>query len=241
MQVIYRITSPSDAVYIGQTSNLQARKANYKSNKDARQPLIHRSLKKYGFASHRFDVLHVFPEQVAQHVIDDYERYAIRMHRNMRGVRFLNATSGGNATGQRSRATVRALSRPDVQGENHPLAKLTAQKIKDIRKERVEGCTYRALAIKYGVDSALIGRIVKGRAWCHVVDDTPDEPRRSLAMFTPAQAEEIRTRYKNEQISHRALAAEYDTSHTVIGNIIRNRKYGIQPTPIFEASEERLK
>ncbi len=53
------------------------------------------------------------------------------------------------------------------QGEAHPLAKLTDEAVRVIRKSK-EG--QRALAEKYGVSQPTISNIKHKRAWSHVVD-----------------------------------------------------------------------
>ena len=49
---IYKITSPSGKIYIGQTNNFKRRKSWYKGLYTHEQPKIHNSLLKYGFDSH---------------------------------------------------------------------------------------------------------------------------------------------------------------------------------------------
>jgi hypothetical protein len=54
-------------------------------------------------------------------------------------------------------------------GEGHMQAKLTEDKVRSIRIEYATGNTsYRKLGNKYGVDKALIGRIIKRKLWKHV-------------------------------------------------------------------------
>lgn len=54
---IYRITSPSNKIYIGSTVNLQKRMGIYSGLHCNRQPRIFNSIKKYGFNNHRVDTL----------------------------------------------------------------------------------------------------------------------------------------------------------------------------------------
>lgn len=54
---IYRITSPSDKVYIGQSSNIKKRFEHYKCLLCKGQTLLYRSLKKYGFNSHTIEII----------------------------------------------------------------------------------------------------------------------------------------------------------------------------------------
>jgi len=54
---IYKITSPSDKVYIGQATNIEKRWIYYKRITCNNQPQLYNSLKKYGFESHIFEIL----------------------------------------------------------------------------------------------------------------------------------------------------------------------------------------
>lgn len=54
---IYKITSPSGRVYIGQTTNLKKRVATYKSTNAKGQTKLNRSILKYGWDAHRFEVI----------------------------------------------------------------------------------------------------------------------------------------------------------------------------------------
>lgn len=57
---IYKITNPNGKLYIGVTSNLSRRLQVYKSASCFSQPLLLKSLKKYGFGQHDFLVLETF-------------------------------------------------------------------------------------------------------------------------------------------------------------------------------------
>ena len=55
---IYKIISPSDKVYIGQSTNIKKRWKNYKwMHNSVCGPYLLRSLKKYGFQNHKFEVI----------------------------------------------------------------------------------------------------------------------------------------------------------------------------------------
>lgn len=54
---IYKITSPSDKIYIGESKDIEERKRRY-SNLDCKtQLLLHNSLKKYGWENHIFEIV----------------------------------------------------------------------------------------------------------------------------------------------------------------------------------------
>ena len=55
---IYKITSPTNRVYIGQSVDIKARLTQYKRLDCKKQSKLYNSLKKYGFKSHTFEVIH---------------------------------------------------------------------------------------------------------------------------------------------------------------------------------------
>jgi len=96
--VIYKITSPSGRVYIGQTRNFQSRMSAYRryasvSDEDAKklkQPKIVNSLRKYGFEKHSVEIL-------LRCGVDDlsmYERKFIALY-DSNSTNGLNCTDGG--------------------------------------------------------------------------------------------------------------------------------------------------
>lgn len=62
--VIYKITSPTNKIYIGKTSNWCGRRSNYKNFKVAKQVhkqrILYYSLLKYGFENHKLEVIEEF-------------------------------------------------------------------------------------------------------------------------------------------------------------------------------------
>lgn len=54
---IYKITNPNGAIYIGSTKNINRRKQDYKYLRCVKQIKIFRSLKKYGFENHKFEII----------------------------------------------------------------------------------------------------------------------------------------------------------------------------------------
>lgn len=176
MQVIYRLTSPSGRVYIGQTKHLATRMSSYRTLQCQSQPLLCRSLQKHGFDQHVFHLVHRFPDAgVSQHVVDEFEKYTILMHRHM-GLALLNLTPGGRGNGHRThknRVGQPKRERPDVQGEKHKEAKLTTKDVIEIRSvyeegRRRRGCGIRQLARRYNVSPRAIYGVVHNKTWRHI-------------------------------------------------------------------------
>jgi len=68
---IYKITSPTNKVYIGQSINLIKRINRYKMLKCSRQPKIYNSLKKYGVENHIFEII----EECSEELLNEREIY----------------------------------------------------------------------------------------------------------------------------------------------------------------------
>ena len=57
--IIYKITNPNSKIYIGQTTKLLKRKGAYKRLDSCiqNQIILYRSLKKYGWNAHSFEII----------------------------------------------------------------------------------------------------------------------------------------------------------------------------------------
>lgn len=68
---IYKITSPTGKIYIGQSNNIKLRFSAYKRVGCEKQPKLFNSLSKHGFVNHKFEIL----EQCEICELNDKERY----------------------------------------------------------------------------------------------------------------------------------------------------------------------
>lgn len=94
MITIYKITSPTGKVYIGQTKDYKKRMNLYKILHCRTQYRLHNSLKKYGFANHMCEII----EEVSDTLADEREKYWIAFYKcywkdENKG---LNLNKGGN-------------------------------------------------------------------------------------------------------------------------------------------------
>lgn len=68
---IYKITSPTKKVYIGQSTDIEKRFKIYKSLNCKSQTILYRSLLKYGIKKHKFEILC----ECSENELNDKERY----------------------------------------------------------------------------------------------------------------------------------------------------------------------
>ena len=97
----------------------------------------------------------------------------------------------------------RALKGRGTQGEDHPMALLSASDIPAIRALAAGGEKFRIVGRKYGVSPATIYSIAYGVSWKHVKNNDhlilqKPEPKDSTKTTPPIEAvEDIRLRFKN--------------------------------------------
>lgn len=95
---IYKITSPSGRVYIGQSRNIINRiKKHYA--KTSRCFALCASFKKYGVNEHSYEVIQHPPNDISNDVLNTYEILYIGQYKEV-GARLLNIKSGGYGGGK---------------------------------------------------------------------------------------------------------------------------------------------
>jgi len=88
---IYKITSPSGGIYIGQSIDVIDRKRKYASIRCCDQPRLYNSLKKYGWNDHIFDIIC----ECSESELDELEKYYIKEYKTFNTERGMNLTDGG--------------------------------------------------------------------------------------------------------------------------------------------------
>ena len=99
---IYKITSPSNKIYIGQSNNIKSRFQKYKYLSCKAQTILYRSLLKYGWENHKFEIVTLcYEEQLNEFERDFQEAY------NVIGLNGLNCrlTTTDNKSGKLSDQT----------------------------------------------------------------------------------------------------------------------------------------
>ena len=114
---IYKITSPTGKIYIGQSWNIKRRVKDYKNGRAKGQPYLHNSLVKYGKASHKFEVIHKLEETVTQEDLNYWETLYWQKCKD-EGINVLNVKEPGS-NGKHSEESKRKVSEA-MKGKPHP-------------------------------------------------------------------------------------------------------------------------
>lgn len=91
---IYKITSPSGRVYIGQSWDILQRWFTYRGSNAKGQRVLNSSFLKHGARSHVYEIVHELPTDVDQGMLNQYECFYIDLYRQA-GVKMLNIKEGG--------------------------------------------------------------------------------------------------------------------------------------------------
>lgn len=110
--IIYKITSPSGRVYIGQTRNFKDRMQGHKdASKGDKNTILGKSIRKYGWDNHSKEIL-VQIDNCTRELLNDMEAHYVRLHCsfvdwNKKGG--LNLTIGGDNNCSISELTIKKL------------------------------------------------------------------------------------------------------------------------------------
>lgn len=88
---IYKIISPSNKIYIGQSVNIYRRINHYKNVKCVDQPKLYHSLIKYGWNAHKFEIIH----ECDKSELNNLEKFYIKQFNTFNTECGLNLTDGG--------------------------------------------------------------------------------------------------------------------------------------------------
>lgn len=101
---IYKITSPSGKIYIGQSVDLKRRIARYKSNLNASkgQTKLNRSFAKYGIDAHKFEIIELCLEKY----LNNMERYYQDKYKSVENGLNLRYTASNDKSGKMSAESI---------------------------------------------------------------------------------------------------------------------------------------
>ena len=89
---IYKITSPTSKVYIGQSIDINRRINFYKNARCKKQTKLYYSIIKYGWEMHVFEIIH----ECQEIKLNDLEAYYIKFYNTFNTEHGLNLTTGGD-------------------------------------------------------------------------------------------------------------------------------------------------
>jgi group I intron endonuclease len=107
---IYKITSPSNKVYIGQSVNIERRFLDYKKSLKKQQIKLFNSIKKYGYENHIFEVI----EECSIELLNERERYWQEYYNCVEDGLNCRYTKTDDKSGSLSKETINKLKNKNV-------------------------------------------------------------------------------------------------------------------------------
>lgn len=209
---IYKITSPSGKVYIGQSWTIEKRQKSYEWANCTNQKILCNSIKKHGWESHYMQILHEFPDNCTQEHLNYAESFYWRLE-ILSGSKMMNCIVPGSR-GKSSEET-KQKQRISMSGKTH--SEESKEKIRIARTERPNrGGTKNKGISRSPENRKKISDSLKART------DNKGEFH-NMAKLSEIQVLEIRNKYIPKEYGCKKLAKEYNMSKTSILDII-NRK-----------------
>lgn len=198
MTGVYKITSPTGRIYIGQAWDIKIRWRGYRKMSVSRQPYIAKSIIKYGVEAHTFEVIHELPADVTQDVLDRYEQLYMDLYKYA-GFSLMNIRGAG--------------SRGKVSEETKEKLRLSRLGTTHTIETKITMSTSRKGRIKTEEHRMRIGASNLGKT------GSPGE-KNPKAKLTPTQVFEIRSKHTpNKKRGNLLLAKEYGVSISTIERI----------------------
>ena len=190
---IYKITSPSNKIYIGQSIDIERRKANYKKLKTDNQIRLENSLKKYGFENHLFEIL----ELCTTEKLNEKERYWQDFY-NVLGKFGLNCrlTEANDKSGSLSDETKQKISnskKGKVFSEEHKKKLKKPKQFKD-GLNPIKGKTWEE---RFGVEVAK--EMKKQSSISHIGQTNSYKGKTLIEVVGLEKANEIKDKYRKAQ------------------------------------------
>jgi group I intron endonuclease len=162
---IYKVTSPTGKVYIGQSWDVEGRLNCYRKLK-CHKGRIKNSLISHGPENHTYEIAHELPNDVKQEILDNYEQLYMDAYRDC-GITLLNIRGGGSR-GKLAESTKKKISElrkgvpnPKKKGVSIPRTKESIEKQRKTitgrtRPKHSETLTGRKCFMKDGVSVCIL-------------------------------------------------------------------------------------
>lgn len=155
---IYKILNPNGKIYIGQTNNIEKRKRDYSNKRCKGQKLIYRSIEKYGWERHKFDIILGLNDI---NRIDEIEIFFIKFYKsyNIENSNGLNLTTGGKSMRgyKKTPEDIKKMS-DSLKGKSRKWTESAKIKLSETRKRQYrEGeLKHPALGVKRSLETCLL-------------------------------------------------------------------------------------
>lgn len=233
---IYKITSPTKSVYIGQSINVDERLRRYKKLQCCiNQHILYRSFLKYGIENHTFEIL--IKGNFTKKELNKLEKEYIIKYNSFRKLnkKGMNLTSGGdNVEFDDSIKSKMSKTRIKKFKEGQRNSKLSVENVIEIKKLIAYNKPLKEIAFKYRVAITTISEIKAHRSWTdiedyvvpenefHLINRTNKKSR--LQKLTEEQRLEIINRVLTTNDTYQQISNDYPITKSGVQAVMRSYK-----------------
>lgn len=182
---IYKITSPTGKIYIGQSKDVEYRLNRYKELRCSAQVLLYNSFLKHGVENHTFEILE--KGDFTREELNTLEKKYVKEFDSFRGnnTKGLNLTTGGDCI-ELDSSTIDKMSKTRIKlfNEGQTNSKISIEEIYDIKKMLAFNISLKEIAEKYNVKITTISEIKAGRSWKNIPNYIVQEKDKHLIRRT---------------------------------------------------------
>lgn len=156
---IYTIESPTNKVYVGQSTDLKHRERQYSWASCKSQRRLYNSIQKHGWENHVFNVIMPLREDATPEQLVYWEQFFIDFYRNQ-GIDLLNLRDAGSV-GKMSEES-KDMKSIAMRGKR---GKVNEEQVKLILAELNKGTSLKQIVLDFNINRTTIADIKYGRTW----------------------------------------------------------------------------
>jgi len=175
---VYKITSPTNKIYIGSSNDIENRFCKYKRLKCKTQTKLYNSLKKYGTESHIFEII----EECSADLLLEKEFYYGTLYKSLTKDNGLNCRlpkigENYNYMSNETKNKIGKANKGKYIGYKHEfyessLKKLTKEQVIEIKQLLIENVlTQKEIGEKFNIKRKIIGNINTGKTYTSLGKD----------------------------------------------------------------------
>lgn len=204
---IYKLTSPSGKIYIGQSRDCGKREEHYRNLRIHDQPAIYNSIKKHGWITHKFEIIH----ECSESFLDELEKFYIIFFDTYQTKHGLNLQEGGyggypseesrkkislkskgRIVSEETRKKISLAHKGSIKPRGHKLSKEHIEKLKQTHKGKVLSESHKANIAK--------GLKLSGKRIISELEKENSRKRMTGVKFSPERCANISKALKGRKV-----------------------------------------
>lgn len=229
---IYKITSPTNRIYIGSSNDIYNRWCSYKNLKCKSQTKLYNSLLKYGAENHIFEIIekcsieYILKKELYYgtlfNVLDKSKGLNCRLPKSMDNYSYMSIETK-RKIGAANKGKGKGMKKEHYESK---LKKLTVLQVREIKLLLIENkLTQKEIGLIYNVTRETIGGINLGNTYRTISNDINLDLRKKKYVKLEVKDYEIIKQLNKEGMSQKKIAIKFNVDQSHVSRIINNPNY----------------